>query len=266
MIGVIVAIDEYPGFIVLTLDDSSGVNIEAICAAPPRPPDTVENAVKAADEIETMTAVKAVAVLANTSQKLISPDGPDLTDIDVGAIVKMKGSVRIFRGERKLNLKRLQVLGDTNAEVQCWKETIDFKKDVLSKPWVVTDEEERSCREAMDNEARWKKEEEERAKRKELRRQLKEKKRELEEAYNLQIEKDEGRSGKEKNLGKELKAKKRELEEAYGQEVARQPARTEHKSKKDRINHENEKQKEEPFRSSVAVRMRAARKYDALGF
>ena len=104
---------------------------------------------------------------------LISPDGPNLTNIDVGSVVKVKGGIRIFREQKQIRLKVITILGDTNAEIKCWNDMMKFRRDVLSKPWVVTAEEEEKCRLEVDMEARWKLEEEAKRKKDELRRHLK---------------------------------------------------------------------------------------------
>ena len=46
-----------------------------------------------------------------------------------------------FAGVRQIDLKRVDIVKDTMDEVAAWKETADYKKKVLSKAWVMTDEE-----------------------------------------------------------------------------------------------------------------------------
>ncbi|KFY20270.1 hypothetical protein V493_07708, partial [Pseudogymnoascus sp. VKM F-4281 (FW-2241)] len=54
-----------------------------------------------------------------------------------------------------------------------WREGVRFREEVLRVPWVVTEEEERRCREEAEGE-RWRVEEEERRKRRRERRSNKE--------------------------------------------------------------------------------------------
>src|SRR5450432_999551 len=119
LIGVIVAVDEYSGWAVYTLDDSSGVNIEVTCAAPPKPDPLPEDTVGDAGSTTLVPKVKSESTITEP-QKHISPDGPDLTDVDVGSVVKVKGGIGVFRGQRQIRLKVITILGDTNAEVKCW--------------------------------------------------------------------------------------------------------------------------------------------------
>ncbi|KAI9790437.1 MAG: hypothetical protein M1816_005101 [Peltula sp. TS41687] len=70
---------------------------------------------------------------------LLSKDVDDL----LGKVVKVKGCIGEFRGEKQVVLKRLSIIKDTNEEVACWRELCAFRKDVLSKPWVVDSEEEK---------------------------------------------------------------------------------------------------------------------------
>lgn len=64
----------------------------------------------------------------------------DLANVKLYSIVKAKGSVNEFWGQRQVQLKRITVLKDTNDEVAALAETTQFKRDVLLKPWVVSEE------------------------------------------------------------------------------------------------------------------------------
>jgi hypothetical protein len=240
--GVIVAADEFPGRMVYTLDDSSGVNIEVTCAAPPKLPETeggIAGAVTATNsKIKPVSGHAIVTPLVAETRALISPDGPDLTNIDVGSVVKVKGGIGVFREQKQIRLKIITVLGDTNAEIKCWNDMMRFRRDVLSKPWVLTAEEEEKCRLEVDREARWKLEEEAKRKKDELRRHLKQKAKELRE------EKRKSKDGEENlNDGDEV-VKKRKVKEEQSKGL-------------DPMNRANY--------PSKAARRRAVGKYDALG-
>lgn len=142
--GVVVAIDQYATRLILILDDSSGINIEAICTAPPN---------LDAKSLFDLSGVKPNSDLnakpePHPEQTYTSPDGPKLNfkDIDVGTVVKIHGGLDMFREQMQIRLKEVRVLGDTNEEIKCWKEASNFKKDVLSQPWEVSKEREERCR------------------------------------------------------------------------------------------------------------------------
>lgn len=58
--------------------------------------------------------------------------------LDIGTVLKAKGTISQFRGVKQLELKRVQVVHSTDEEVQAWAETAAFKSGVLSAPWRVT--------------------------------------------------------------------------------------------------------------------------------
>jgi hypothetical protein len=169
LVGVVVAVDEFPTVWVYTLDDGSGVNIEATCAAPPpkRLPLPVTGNTNAPAPVVPAGKDNASGKDGKKDgepKQIISPDGLDLTNIDVGSVVKMKGIVIVFREQMKIRLKAITVIRDTNTEVKCWNETVVFHREVLANPWVVTKKQERKCREDEDTEAKVKMEEERRKK------------------------------------------------------------------------------------------------------
>lgn len=61
--------------------------------------------------------------------------------IDVGTRLKCKGTIEVFRGTKQLDLKRVSVVRDLAAEVECWNELADFREKVLSEPWVLSEKE-----------------------------------------------------------------------------------------------------------------------------
>jgi hypothetical protein len=240
--GVIVAVDEFLGWMVYTLDDSSGINIQVTCLAPPKPPEIEKENAGTADTATSNTKQASDPapdqIVIAEPQKLISPDGPNLTNIDVGSVVKVKGGIRIFREQKQIRLKVITILGDTSTEVKCWHDMIKFRTDVLSKPWVVTPEEEEKCRLEVDREARWRIEQEAKRKKDELRRHLKQKARELQEERR----KAKGREENPKGGGEGVK--KGEVKDKQGEGL----------NPVNRVNY-----------PSKAARRRAAGKYDALG-
>lgn len=153
LVGVIVAVDELPMVWLYTLDDGSGANIEATCSPPPKelvPPtksnvDASTSAMPLSKNHIPKSDVEDKGIKA--LRKVINPDGLDLTNIDVGSVVKIKGTVMVYREQMKIRLKAITIIRDTKAEVKCWNDAVAFRREVLAKPWVVTKEQESKCRE-----------------------------------------------------------------------------------------------------------------------
>ena len=65
----------------------------------------------------------------------------DKRSADIGTVVKVKGTIDIFRNTRQLKIERIWIVNDTNDEVKAWAETAAWKQDVLAKPWVLAKQE-----------------------------------------------------------------------------------------------------------------------------
>lgn len=130
LVAPIVAIEDvHINTTLLTLDDSSGecINVKIVR--------------KDASKItagESNTAVKNVDVHSSIGAFEVRIDD---TPIGVTTVVKAKCTVSKFRDARQLDLKRISVIRDTDEEVAAWRAQVQFKRDVLSKPWVLTSEE-----------------------------------------------------------------------------------------------------------------------------
>jgi hypothetical protein len=57
--------------------------------------------------------------------------------VHVGAILKVKGTITMFR-DRQIELKRVFLVRDTNEEVVFWASLAKHRVDVLSRPWILT--------------------------------------------------------------------------------------------------------------------------------
>lgn len=126
VVGVVVAIDEFAGRRIFTVDDSSGACIEALVAVAP-----VQPAVGAAN--------------ADTEAAAAQPRPPH-EDIDVGAIIDVKGGLSTFRDEKQIKIERVARLRGTAPEVALWEKRARFRRDVLDKPWVLRSRDIRRCR------------------------------------------------------------------------------------------------------------------------
>ncbi len=113
--GVVVAIDEYGGRRVYTIDDSSGVNIECLIIVPlPKDSSATSNDIP--------------------KQETAVPTPPGL---DVGAVVAVKGGLQTFRGQKQIKAEKITLVGSTEHEVQFWAKVHRFRKDVLDQPWIL---------------------------------------------------------------------------------------------------------------------------------
>jgi hypothetical protein len=63
--------------------------------------------------------------------------------LDIGTVIKAKGTISEFRGVKQLDLKRIWTVPTTNEEAKAWAETAAFKQEVLSRPWHLTSAEHR---------------------------------------------------------------------------------------------------------------------------
>jgi uncharacterized membrane protein YqiK len=72
--------------------------------------------------------------------------------LDIGTVVKAKGTVSEFRGNKQLDLKRIWVVPTTDEEAQAWAETAAFKQKVLSQPWHLTSAEHKQIKKQIKSE------------------------------------------------------------------------------------------------------------------
>ena len=259
--GVIVAVDEYSGRNVYTVDDSSGMCIECVCVAPV-PVLKKEGTVVSThlDQIAKINQALASTSASTSTTNTRKPDvkgknkggdkekgteksGPSVqepvvpwADMDVGTVVKVKGRVSEYWKQKQIEVVKVEVLRCTDQEVRCWNEVIDFRRDVLSKLWVVGKEEEEKCRRGRERELR--------------------------------------RAAKERGKGKDWKGKERMVnkddskwtqEREGARKKRKELERKEEEAKRKKEKEEVLKAKNKVNYPSLAVRRAAAGKYDALG-
>ncbi|TVY42884.1 hypothetical protein LOCC1_G003974, partial [Lachnellula occidentalis] len=142
--GVVVAMDEFYGRKVVTLDDSSGMCIECTCPAP-------QAATLPADTRPTVVVTRNKPVAQQIEGPTVTNPKIPWDEVDVGVVVKIKGAIRNFRDDqRQVEMIKVEVLRSTDQEVRCWDEVLAFRREVLSVPWVVSAEmEEKYKRRAM---------------------------------------------------------------------------------------------------------------------
>ncbi|KAI5923545.1 hypothetical protein F4810DRAFT_210666 [Camillea tinctor] len=135
--GVVVAIDEYYGRRVYTIDDSTGACIEC-CVTVPVPAKT--KPLWAISNEASSDAAKTKAAESSTEEP-----APVLPDVDVGTIVEFRGSVSTFREHKQVKVLKTITVRSTSQEVLFWNKIRDFRRDVLSRPWVLERKEVRRC-------------------------------------------------------------------------------------------------------------------------
>lgn len=105
LVGVVVALDVHPARWIILLDDGSGATIEVICGlqapAPAiggREPDLLLSA----DNRAAVTSPALSPVGLTATGRTV-----DLSGVDIGAVVKVKGGVGMFRGQKQVLLERI---------------------------------------------------------------------------------------------------------------------------------------------------------------
>lgn len=132
LVGLVVDIEVKAGkHILISLDDSSGTCIEIKTSFQP-----VEEDDHAEYLSNTLVENLDVHVILGIPTIYINKQR-----IEIGSIIKAKGTLDSFRNTRQLKLERIWVVKDTSEEVKAWSETASWKRDVLSEPWVLTKEE-----------------------------------------------------------------------------------------------------------------------------
>ncbi len=194
--GIVVAVDEYLGWRVYTLDDSSGMCIECTAVAPPSTTkvgfETASNQVSAASNSRSgntngKEVAKAASGTAKITPSVLEPQIP-WDEMDVGLVVKVKGKVGEYRGVKKIEVIKIEILRSTDMEVRCWNEVLVFRRDILNVPWMISKEEEEKCRKNRERDLRRAR------KKKEGREESKEERRARKERERLEGQKREGRT------------------------------------------------------------------------
>jgi len=130
VVGVLVELELIANkYVLLSLDDGSGARLTVKL-------DVRSNAKDDDVVCPSNTTVDNVDVHVNLGFVTLQIGGKA---IDVGTIIKAKGVISTFRDVRQLELKLVAVVHDTNAEAACWVDTARWKRDVLSRPWELTE-------------------------------------------------------------------------------------------------------------------------------
>lgn len=126
--GVVVAVDDFYGHRVYTVDDSTGECIECSVEVPKPPkPGARETSEVARGDSSSKDETKGTSTVADVLA----------AEIDVGTVVDVKGRIKLFRGRKQLKIQKAQCVRSTAQEVQFWNKLQDFRRDVLSRPWLL---------------------------------------------------------------------------------------------------------------------------------
>lgn len=129
LVGMVVDVEVKSNkYILITLDDSGGACIEI---------KTEFRNIKEDDHAEypSNTVVDNVNVDVSLGIPSVRINNEST---GIGTIMKAKGTLDSFRKTRQLKLERAWIVKDTNEEAKAWSETAQWRRDVLSKPWVLT--------------------------------------------------------------------------------------------------------------------------------
>lgn len=160
LVGLIVGFELILNRFILILDDFSGVTIELTCvrkAPPPPPPNTTSLGIQATHALEEAGSVRpSESILSLEAERSLAAAGNqgltatgqevDLSKVDIGSIVKVKGGLGEFRGGKQILLERIWTVKSTTEEAAAWAENLDFRRNVLAKPWIVKEDEMRAAR------------------------------------------------------------------------------------------------------------------------
>ncbi|KAK0707515.1 hypothetical protein B0H67DRAFT_494868 [Lasiosphaeris hirsuta] len=138
--GVVIAVDEFNGRKIYTLDDSSGVTIT--CTVPPAtpPPGGTNSAVGAVGNGDSSKPKSTTT--SNTQKQPTIIDG----DIEIGHIILVKGVIKTtFWREREIEAVKISHLLSTEQEVQFWEKVEKLRKETLNQPWVLDKRVVRRC-------------------------------------------------------------------------------------------------------------------------
>ncbi|KAG6007428.1 hypothetical protein E4U21_006017 [Claviceps maximensis] len=142
IVGSVVAIDEFSGRRVFTLDDSSGRCIEAwvmLQSQAPGKPNSAEFR---------QVSTGANSAVAAAKDGMLSGTAPSLAydEIDIGHVLDVKGSLCIFKGEIQIKIEKFAFVKSTAQEMLLWQKRSHFQRDVLNRPWVLEPRVIRRCR------------------------------------------------------------------------------------------------------------------------
>lgn len=132
VVGLVVQIDSVANgrYILLTIDDSSGVNMEVKI-------ERKAEGRKRESEGSENSYTENVDVFLDMGLPVVMLHGKR---VEIGEVMQVKGTLTTFRSEKQIVVKRLRRIPDTNQEAAWWSLMADWKRTTLSRPWVIAPE------------------------------------------------------------------------------------------------------------------------------
>ncbi|KAI4094264.1 MAG: hypothetical protein LQ344_002343 [Seirophora lacunosa] len=132
----------------MTLDDSSGLTIDIFCRKATSAATPAVNNTTTVDCPGAITKNDDAKPAADDELVFTTNEGykVSLKGVDLGSVVKVKGGISEFRGEKQITLERIALVRTTNEEAGAWAENADFRQKTLSQPWFVSEREEQQAR------------------------------------------------------------------------------------------------------------------------
>jgi len=171
IVGVVVSYEEFfEKFWLFTIDDSSGATIDVVCKKPRIEKDQGVHAWDGAATVTKHTNTEEDAEAEKETFEL----SRQVEAVSIGLVLQVKGIVTVFRRHkasstayntnhvgrtvqtstayaqenvladqaiRQISLSRLSVVHSTTAEMSLINARVDFRRSVLSNPWILTQKE-----------------------------------------------------------------------------------------------------------------------------
>lgn len=131
------------------MDDSSGTIIECVVTIPKAktPAGTAATALPVRQQEEAIRKGANATATTNGSSVSAETAGPDIdADVDVGDILDVRGSIKLFWQFKQVRVQKIIHLRSTEQEVRFWNKLTQFRQDILDKPWTLDRRDVRRCR------------------------------------------------------------------------------------------------------------------------
>ena len=152
LVGPIVSITDYgTNLIILSLDDGSGSTVELKITRGSSSTKTKETE---SSEGNNGLPTDVPSLIIQTTRSGVLDLLSSAIPLCIGTVVKAKGTLCAFRGERQISLCRLSVIRNTEEEAKAWIELAKFRSEILLRPWSLTPKEIRDLMEDHQRELR----------------------------------------------------------------------------------------------------------------
>ena len=122
-------------YVLLTVDDGSGANIEVKLERPVAYREmngAVYSTKTTLENVDVMTEMGLPTVYIGKKK------------VEIGTVVVAEGKVEKYNTSRQLIAQRLKFVKDTHDEAVYWSKVAEWKRKVLNQPWVLDEEAKRA--------------------------------------------------------------------------------------------------------------------------